>query len=375
MLEGILMKRLIIVLGACLLDPSLAVGGQSEDDLKRFDRFATYDFKTTECDDDDKGRYQYSCRNIETGDISGYIQPAKLEKSQTGIFLGKYWGTGDRLKFIGIACGRGDTEEEAKKAATFRAHEIVRRAVEGLETNVLTGEFKPLAYRKDEERFICVLTDRNHKDKSLVEAENAAADAEREREAREEDERQARESAERLQRQREERRLVEERERQSTTLVVEVQSLDTYAVELSFYSQTYRNRAWPGGDQVYILSDSDVHSYRLNCRKGEKICYGAWRRGNRNSWWGAGYGAQQGCSDCCLTCGGSYKYTLNAGSNSPQASNQSAVDALTNILGGVAAGIGAANSMRAPSTPTFRPSPPPAQGANRRSSTITGGSH
>ena len=200
------------------------------------------------------------------------FNPQNWKRVQTGIFLGKYWGTGDRLKFIGIACGRGDTEEEAKKTATFRAHEIVRRAVEGLETNVLTGEFKPLAYRKDEERFICVLTDRNHKDKSLVEAENAAADAERERAAREEDERQARKSAERLQRQREERRLAEERERQSTTLVVEVQSLDTYAVELSFYSQTYRNRAWPGGDQVYILSDSDVHSYRLNCRKGEKIC-------------------------------------------------------------------------------------------------------
>ena len=74
--------------------------------------------------------YQYSYRNIETGDISGYIQPAKLEEDATGRFLGKYWGSGDRLKFIGIACGRGDTEEEAKRAATFRAHEIVRRAVE-----------------------------------------------------------------------------------------------------------------------------------------------------------------------------------------------------------------------------------------------------
>ena len=160
------MKRLIIALSACLVDPSPVFCGQSEEDLKRFDRFATYDFKTTECDDDDKGPYQYSYRNIETGDISGYIQPAKLEEDATGRFLGKYWGSGDRLKFIGIACGRGDTEEEAKRAATFRAHEIVRRAVEGLETNVLVGKFKPLAYRKDEERFVCVLTDRNHKSRS-----------------------------------------------------------------------------------------------------------------------------------------------------------------------------------------------------------------
>ena len=165
------MKRLIIALSACLVAPSPGFCGQSEEDLKRFDRFATYDFKTTECDDDDKGPYQYSCRNIETGDISGYIQSAKLEEDATGRFLGKYWGTGDR-----------------------------------------------------------------------------------------------------------------ERERQSTALVVNVNSLDAYAVELTFFSDTYRNRAWPGGNQVYILSDSAVHTYRLNCRKGGKICFGVRRRGNTNSW-------------------------------------------------------------------------------------------
>ena len=108
-----------------------------------------------------------------------------------------------------------------------------------------------------------------------------------------------------------------ERERQSTALVVNVKSLDAYAVELTFFSDTYRNRAWPGGNQVYILSDSAVHTYRLNCRKGGKICFGVWRRGNTNSWWGVGYGGRQGCTDCCLRCGTTYSYTLNAGSNAP----------------------------------------------------------
>jgi hypothetical protein len=81
-----LMKRLITALSACLVAPSPGFCGQSEEDLKRFDRFATHDFKTTECDDDNKGPYQYSYRNIETGDISGYIQPAKLEEDATGRF-------------------------------------------------------------------------------------------------------------------------------------------------------------------------------------------------------------------------------------------------------------------------------------------------
>jgi hypothetical protein len=379
------MKRMIVSVIAACVAPMAGVCEESDDDLKRFDRFATYDFNTAECDESDKGKFQYSCKNIETGDVSGYLNPDKFKKSATGRFLEKYWGTGDRLKFIGIACGRGETKEDAQRTAKFRAHEIVRRAVEGLETNVLIGDFQPLGYRKDEERYRCVSTARTANGKNANDVNIGSSDLlgtneiAEDDDARVESERQAREAEEERRREaQEQQRLAAERERQATTLVVDVKSLDKFAVELSFFSDTYRNRAWPGGSQIYLLDDSRVHTYRLNCRKGEKICFGAWRRGNPDSWWwGSGYAGRQHCNDCCTMCGGHFSRTLLAGSNSPaSASNGNAANALADILGGVAAGVGAANAFRTPSTPTYRaptyrtPSTP--QGATRRQSTITG---
>jgi hypothetical protein len=343
----------------------------ADDDLKRFDRFPTYKFDTRECTDEDKGFYQYSCKNIETGDVSGYINPSKLEEDKDGIFLGKYWGTGNRLKFIGTACGRGDTEEEAKRNASFHAHAIVERFVDEFESYVLIGKFKPLGYRKDEERYVCVLTrtgDPKNEAQSDVDDGDDQSDTYEQLVKKYQQEAEQRQLAER---QRQER---EEAERRKTMLVVEVRSLDKYAVELSFYSKSYGNRAWPGDGRVYILSDSEFHTHRLNCRPKEKICYGAWRRGNTRSYWGAGYGAREGCGNCCMYCGGTYKYTLNAGSDSPSVSNQDAVNALGAILGGVAAGIGAANS-RPSAAPSYRPSAPVPRGANRGPSSISGRSN
>lgn len=370
------MKRMIAAVIAACLAPAAGLCEEIDDDLKRFERFATYDFKTRECDGDDKGRYQYSCKKIETGDVSGYLNADTFKKSATGRFLEKYWGTGDRLKFIGIACGRGDTEDAARKAATSRAYELVRRAVEGMETNVLVGDFQPLGYRKDEERYRCISTPRGEKTASSEtpvpapgpSSDNDGASYSATAEA---------ETLERQRREREERqRLAAERERQSTVLVFDVKNLDKYAVELSFFSDTYRNRVWPGGSQIYLLNDSGAHTYRLNCRKGEKICYGAWRRGNPDSWWGAGYGGRKGCTNCCHICGGSASHTLMAGAETPSGggSGGNAANAFADILGGVAAGIGAANAARPRSAPVYRPAPTPTpQGVNRRQSTISGG--
>lgn len=370
------MKRVLLSIFLVCLAPAAGLCDTAADDLRRFDRFATYDFKTQECDADEQGRFQYSCKNIETGDVSGYLNADTFKKSATGRFLEKYWGTGDRLKFIGIACGRGDTESDAKKTATFRAHELVRRAIEGMETNVLIGDFQPLGYRKDEERYRCVAVERG-KDTASNESPPPAADTSPDAG---DDTSAADAEAERLASQRREReerqRIAAERERQSTTLVFDVKSLDKYAVELSFFSETYRNRVWPGGSQIYLLKDSNVHTYRLNCRKGEKICYGAWRRGNSNSWWGVGYGGQKGCTNCCHICGGSASHTLMAGAETPSGggSGGNTANALVDILGGVAAGIGAANAVRPQSAPVYRPTPAPApQGLNRRQSTISGG--
>ena len=89
----------------------------------------------------------------------------------------------------------------------------------------------------------------------------------------------------------------------ASTVTFKIKSLYPYIVSLSFYSQN-RNHSWPGGDKVWILDDSRTHTYRLSCQYGEKICYGAWPRGNSDSYWGTGNGDEHSCSHCCLKCDG-----------------------------------------------------------------------
>jgi hypothetical protein len=74
-------------------------------------------------------------------------------------------------------------------------------------------------------------------------------------------------------------------------------------VDLEFYANG-RNAAWPGGNQVYSIKDSATHYYVLNCRRGEKICYGAGVRGRYSTYWGVGIGDKHGCTGCCYTCEG-----------------------------------------------------------------------
>ena len=93
-----------------------------------------------------------------------------------------------------------------------------------------------------------------------------------------------------------------------------IKSNHYYSVSLIFYSSTRPGHQWPGGDQEYVLRDSSVHSYRIGCQRGEKICYGAWPTGNpRAGHWGVGFGGQQGCANCCRSCDGteSGEFTLN----------------------------------------------------------------
>lgn len=83
----------------------------------------------------------------------------------------------------------------------------------------------------------------------------------------------------------------------------QVRSYHPNIVQLEFYSQN-SNRAWPGGSRAYELKDYKVHEYRLNCRRGEKICFGAWVKGNSNTYWGVGAHNRNRCSNCCYTCNG-----------------------------------------------------------------------
>ncbi len=87
------------------------------------------------------------------------------------------------------------------------------------------------------------------------------------------------------------------------SLQISVQSNHPNIVSLEFYSQD-GNRAWPGDGQAYILDDSQVHDFNLQCFSGEQICYGAWVRGSSSTYWGVGQGDRQSCSSCCFRCGG-----------------------------------------------------------------------
>jgi hypothetical protein len=81
-------------------------------------------------------------------------------------------------------------------------------------------------------------------------------------------------------------------------------------LDLVFYSRD-RNHAWPGGTEVYILENNRPYNVTLSCQRGEKICYGAWVRGNTNYFWGVGYGGGQACNNCCFFCDGGQSVLIN----------------------------------------------------------------
>ncbi len=87
--------------------------------------------------------------------------------------------------------------------------------------------------------------------------------------------------------------------------LMSVQSYHPNIVSLEFYSQNY-NRSWLGDGDVYLLKDSEVHEYNLSCETGETICYGAWVRGQSESYWGVGMNDSNRCTSCCFVCGDGY---------------------------------------------------------------------
>lgn len=137
-----------------------------------------------------------------------------------------------------------------------------------------------------------------------------------------------------------------------------------YTVHLNFHSKT-RNAIWPGNNKAYVLDDSQVHKVRLSCQPREKICYGAWSAGNRNTYWGVGPDGDQGCENCCAVCGATsisshdliYVPGRDGGGGGVASSNAiSAADLLGAAIGiaGVVAGSsggGGGGSYRAPSVP------------------------
>jgi hypothetical protein len=88
------------------------------------------------------------------------------------------------------------------------------------------------------------------------------------------------------------------------TLTFKILSEHDNVVDVEFYSQE-RRISWPGDGKVYSIRDSNTHSFPLTCRSGENICYGAWVRGNKATYWGVGYANGKRCTKCCYECDGS----------------------------------------------------------------------
>ncbi len=87
------------------------------------------------------------------------------------------------------------------------------------------------------------------------------------------------------------------------SLVVRMESEHPNSVAVMFYS-TSRDHIWPDNKDVFLIDDDGVHTYPLQCKTGEQICYGAWVRGDEKSFWGVGPDNKQECTDCCFQCEG-----------------------------------------------------------------------
>jgi hypothetical protein len=94
-------------------------------------------------------------------------------------------------------------------------------------------------------------------------------------------------------------------------MTFQIRSNYPYKVQIAFYSQDRKGHQWPGPGRAYNLDDSQVHSFRIACQNGEKICYGGWVTGNAQTYWGVGNNSTQRCSNCCYTCNGGATQLIN----------------------------------------------------------------
>lgn len=83
-------------------------------------------------------------------------------------------------------------------------------------------------------------------------------------------------------------------------IIWNVTSRYPYTAQIKFFSRS-RNVEWPRPGMAWELNDYKTKTFKLNCNKGEKVCYGAWDTGTPSTYWGVG-GNKHACSDCCRIC-------------------------------------------------------------------------
>lgn len=316
---------------------------------------------------DDKFRtakYIYICKHAEIGSIRNTRpfspQPFEDNNDPDWAFLKQFWRTGKQFYFGVDACGAGDTDYAARWDAEMNAGSASKQTATAWDNLLKSGKFRPyLEFSRESESEQCRPI---RGATASPQVSDSSQDAERQRQ--QEIERQRRQEIAEA-----EARRREAEEVARHTLLVKVRSLDQYIVHLEFYSQA-RNNAWPGGDQIYPLKDSQFHEFRLNCTPGEKICYGAGRSGNYKRYWGVGIGDKYGCTGCCMTCGSAYSYTLNGGDDDSGASGGVSESDLSDFIGalsGLAGAVGGGGGGGG-----YHPSPSYRRAPTNRNSDITG---
>lgn len=97
-----------------------------------------------------------------------------------------------------------------------------------------------------------------------------------------------------------------------TTQTVIMNNNTGQEIQFEFTDDNQRNIVWPGSDRAYNLAPHSQSRRLLNCYRGQKICYGAWVRGDFSQYWGSGNNDGQHCNDCCFRCeGDTVRYNLN----------------------------------------------------------------
>ncbi len=365
-----LIHRYAVFATLCLAGFACAMG-KAAADIDYYKSTPTYEMDTQECSDEDAGDRQVSCKYIEIGTIDGYLSE-KERKNPKWPALEKYWNNTSRyLKFTGLACARHTLESEAEKIAMDRAQNLVSSLTEHFEERNFTGSLKHAGYRKGHYGWKCKSTANTSANSTPVTTDNSAEnnqDAAAEEQARIEEE--AAEEQARADAAAAEEQALAEAEARRTLATFILHNEDRYRLGIEFTSQTRRNHAWPGGNQQYNLAGTET--YALNCRVGEKICFGAWRD-HQTIYWGAGRG-NEGCASCCITCGGTFETTLTDGGPDSYPSNGSgnAAENFANILGAVGTLLNGVNGVNGSTGGTVQSAPTYTRRPPKRQSDISG---
>ena len=88
-------------------------------------------------------------------------------------------------------------------------------------------------------------------------------------------------------------------------------------IEIRFHSQN-RDYVWPTKTTVWPLTNQNPLTLRLECSRGEKICFGA-RAAGSTTQWGAGLDGKLRCSACCYICDGATISKNLTGTPAPRA--------------------------------------------------------